>query len=65
MKAKYKDLFGNIKEEKVETEKQIICALENPECIEICDKNYSLRKNGALYELGYRCDILISYRKEV
>lgn len=51
MVARFMDLFGHIKEERVYYVKQIIYALQNPECTEVCDEHYSLRKNGDLYEL--------------
>ena len=51
MVARFRDLFGNIKEERIDTAEQIIYALQNPECTEVCDEHYSLRKNGSLYEL--------------
>lgn len=51
MVARFRDLFGNIKEERIDTAEQIIYVLQNPECTEVCDEHYSLRKNGSLYEL--------------
>ena len=51
MIARFRDLFGNIKEERIDTAEQIIYALQNPECSEVCDEHYSLRKNGSLYVL--------------
>ena len=51
MIARFRDLFGNTKEERIDTAEQIIYVLQNPECTEICDEHYSLRKNGSLYEL--------------
>ena len=51
MVARFRDLFGNIKEERIDTAEQIIYALQNPECTEVLDEHYSIRKNGSLYEL--------------
>ena len=51
MVARFRDLFGNITEERIDTAEQIIYALRHPECTEVLDEHYSLRKNGDLYEL--------------
>ena len=51
MVARFRDLFGNIKEERIDTAEQIIYVLQNPECTEVLDEHYSIRKNGSLYEL--------------